>query len=132
MLLIIPLLLSGLVGAASASCSSGDTNYMCANLDRCWHELGFGSKDDLKYLCDVQGIPTNGGGSTGFITRVQITVAPRSQTVAPGASAQFACTASDAVKVFVVPEMEAQDTVFDHDMKVTPSTQKVIQVGLTF
>ena len=59
MLLLLPcfLLLASLHGAAEAmSCSSGDTEYMCTNLDTCWVDLGFGSKGDLQYLCEIQGI----------------------------------------------------------------------------
>ena len=131
------LLLLSVLGATLASdCSSGDTNYMCANLDRCWFELGFASRDDLKYLCDVQGIPTGdggggdgGGGSTGFSPRVTITVPPRNITVAPGSSAQFACTAADAIKVVVMPELDAKAEALIEDIGgVSPSTQKVIQV----
>ncbi|KAL5247795.1 hypothetical protein ACHWQZ_G019625 [Mnemiopsis leidyi] len=129
---VLILLCGVLLGTTLASeCSSGDTNYMCANLDTCWFELGFASREDLKYLCDVQGIPTGGdggGGETGFIPRVQITIPPRNVTVPPGASAQFACTAENAVKVIVVPEFEARQQPDVADLSTSPSTQKVIQV----
>lgn len=126
-------LLSALAIASIGSafeCSNGDTHYMCANLDRCWYELGFGSRADLKYLCDVQGIPTSSGGH-GPNPRVEITEGPRSVTVAPGASAQLACTAINAVKVVVMPEMEAVSEAFvELDAMSAPTTQKVIQVRI--
>jgi hypothetical protein len=130
------LIFLSVLGVTLASkCSSGDTNYMCANLDTCWFELGFASREDLKYLCDVQGIPTgdggkSSGGSTGYGVAVRITEPPRNITVPPGANAQFACTADGAVRVVIIPEMDmqAESMTMPMDAGVTPSTQKVIQV----
>lgn len=57
------LFLAGMLATAAASCSSGDTTYMCSNLNTCWNELGFTSCDELKYLCDIQGLANAGCGA---------------------------------------------------------------------
>ena len=54
-LLVIALLVPSQVFALEG-CSSGDTKFMCENLNVCWTALGFASRDDLKYLCEIQGI----------------------------------------------------------------------------
>ena len=54
-LLVIALLAPSQVFALEG-CSSGDTKFMCENLNVCWTALGFASRDDLKYLCEIQGI----------------------------------------------------------------------------
>ena len=127
-------------GAAAANeCSSGDTAYMCANLNTCWHELGFGSREELKYLCDVQGLPTeggdggdNGGGNAGNYN-LAITSPPRNITVSPGSVAQFACTADDTIKVMIIARREYDNSAAEmryDSLGASPSSQKVIQVSL--
>lgn len=57
------LFLAGMLATTAASCSSGDTTYMCNNLNTCWSELGFTSCDELQYLCDIQGLQNTGCGA---------------------------------------------------------------------
>ena len=55
LLLLIALLTPEQVTGQANECSSGDAAYMCQNLNICWTALGFSSRDDLKYLCEIQG-----------------------------------------------------------------------------
>lgn len=124
-------------GGGGPDCSSGDTAYMCWNIDQCWTELAFASRDQLEFLCNMQDLPTGpgagggGGGSVAYGGSAVITNPPRNITVPPGAEAQFACSADDTIKMLIMAKEDyaSQPEVADLIAQgITATTQKTIQV----
>lgn len=120
----IALIFLSLVGAAAASCSSGDVAYMCNNLDTCWRELAFSARSDLQMLCEAQGFfeNDNGGGGTGLLTTAIITTPPRNVTIPAGSKASFRCSADMTVRVTIVKKTEQIEELIDGGGKATSQT----------
>eukprot|EP00116_Pleurobrachia_bachei_P012828 sb/3473090/ len=100
---------------------------MCTNLDTCWIDLGFGSKGDLQYLCEIQGYSyTETGGNENNNARVKITTPIVNITIPLGASANFRCSAVEAVQIVIqkMSEGMASHTTVDD---AQPAMQTTIQ-----
>ena len=122
---LLLLVLGGATPALANSCSES-VEYMCANVDECWAQVGFASAEELAISC----LAREGAGSIGdqmVGVPAVITAPPRSITVPLLASAQFSCTADNAIKVVLVPENQLESSKADENSGAMGSTQKVIQ-----
>ncbi|XP_063691839.1 uncharacterized protein LOC134824068 [Bolinopsis microptera] len=111
-------------------CSSGDTAFMCKNLNVCWTALGFASRDDLKYLCEIQGFTYDDEGGSGSQddSFVVITTPPRNLTVAEGTAAAFRCSADNALRIVIIKNNELNKKRLQDNMNEgNPTQQTTIQ-----